>query len=79
MFEPTLDSYGGKFVIKHALLPTMAAKMGMKESKGFGTTGMMAFMLEFESFVPLRRSCSSASASASSSACHVSHRAQAGW
>ena len=30
--------------------PPLAAKMGMKESKGFGETGQMAFMLEFESF-----------------------------
>lgn len=50
MAEPTLEPYGGKFIMKHALVPAMAAKMGMKESKGFGTTGQMAFMLEFESF-----------------------------
>lgn len=50
MAEPTLEPYGGKFIMKHALVPEMAAKMGMKESKGFGTTGMMAFMLEFETF-----------------------------
>jgi len=50
MAEPTLDPYEGKFVMKHALAPPLAAKMGMKESKGFGTTGMMAFMLEFPSF-----------------------------
>jgi len=50
MAEPTLEPYGGKFIMKHALVPAMAAKMGMKESKGFGTTGMMAFMLEFETF-----------------------------
>ena len=50
MAEPTLDPYGGKFVMKHALPPPMAAKMGMKESKGFGTTGQMAFMLEFPDF-----------------------------
>jgi len=50
MAEPTLDPYGGKFIMKHALAPPMAAKMGMKESKGFGTTGQMAFILEFDSF-----------------------------
>jgi len=50
MAEPTLEPYGGKFVMKHALPPPMAAKMGMKESKGFGQTGQMAFMLEFPSF-----------------------------
>jgi len=50
MAEPTLEPYGGKFVMKHALPPPMAAKMGMKESKGFGCTGQMAFMLEFPSF-----------------------------
>ena len=50
MAEPTLEPYGGKFIMKQALVPEMAAKMGMKESKGFGTTGQMAFMLEFETF-----------------------------
>ncbi|KAK3237851.1 hypothetical protein CYMTET_52110 [Cymbomonas tetramitiformis] len=50
MAEPTLKPYGGRFVMKHALPPPMAAKMGMKESKGFGTTGMMSFMLEFDTF-----------------------------
>merc|ERR1719382_1543127 len=50
MAEPTLDPYGGKFAIKHALVPAMAAKMGMKESKGFGTTGQMAFVLQFADF-----------------------------
>merc|ERR1712039_809397 len=50
MAEPTLEPYGGKFAIKHALVPEMAAKMGMKESKGFGTTGQMAFVLRFEDF-----------------------------
>merc|ERR1712113_137256 len=50
MAEPTLDPYEGKFVIKHALAPPLAAKMGMKESKGFGTTGQMAFVLEFPDF-----------------------------
>jgi len=48
--EPTLVPYGGKFVMKHFLPPPMAAKMGMKESKGFGTTGQMAFMLQFADF-----------------------------
>merc|ERR1711967_134186 len=46
MAEPTLQPYGGKFVVKHPLVPAMAEKMGAKESKGFGTTGQMAFMLE---------------------------------
>merc|ERR1719230_2095311 len=50
MAEPTLDSYGGKFAIKHALAPPLAAKMGMKESKGFGTTGQMGFALHFDDF-----------------------------
>ena len=50
MAEPTLEPYGGRFVMKHALPPPMAAKMGMKESKGFGKTGQMAFMLEFDTF-----------------------------
>ncbi|CAK0873393.1 unnamed protein product [Prorocentrum cordatum] len=50
MAEPTLEPYGGKFIMKHALVPATAAEMGMKESKGFGTTGMMAFMLEFDTF-----------------------------
>jgi len=50
MAEPTLEPYGGKFIMKQALVPEMAAKMGMKESKGFGTTGQMAFMIEFETF-----------------------------
>merc|ERR1740138_932534 len=50
MAEPTLEPYGGKFVMKHALPPPMAAKMGMKESKGFGTTGQMAFVLQFADF-----------------------------
>jgi len=50
MAEQTLTPYGGKFIMKHALVPAMAAKMGMKESKGFGETGQMAFMLEFDTF-----------------------------
>jgi len=50
MAEPTLNPYGGKFVVKHALVPEMAKKMGMKESKGFGTTGHMAFVLHFPDF-----------------------------
>jgi len=50
MAEPTLEPYDGKFIMKHALAPPLAEKMGMKESKGFGETGMMAFMLEFPSF-----------------------------
>merc|ERR1740121_1559073 len=50
MAEQTLTPYGGKFIMKHVLDPGMAAKMGMKESKGFGETGQMAFMLEFATF-----------------------------
>merc|ERR1719446_1427400 len=50
MAEPTLQPYGGKFVVKHPLVPAMAEKMGAKVSKGFGTTGQMAFMLEFDTF-----------------------------
>merc|ERR1740138_1899291 len=50
MAEPTLEPYGGKFAIKHALVPALAAKMGMKETKGFGTTGQMAFVLQFADF-----------------------------
>ena len=42
--------YGGNFVIKHALVPTTAKEMGMKHSRGFGTTGEMAFVLQFVSF-----------------------------
>ena len=50
MAERTLEPYGGKFVMKHALVPPLAAKMGMKETKTFGTTGQMAFALQFETF-----------------------------
>ena len=50
MAEPTLDPYGGTFAIKYPLAPPMAAKMGMKETKTFGTTGMMAFVLKFPDF-----------------------------
>jgi uncharacterized protein (DUF1330 family) len=50
MAEPTLGPYGGKFIMKHALAPPLAAKMGMKETKGFGTTGQMAFVLQFADF-----------------------------
>ncbi|CAK0884234.1 unnamed protein product [Prorocentrum cordatum] len=50
MVEPSLDPYGGKFAVKHALVPTMAAKMGMKETKGFGATGQVAFVLQFADF-----------------------------
>ena len=50
MAEPTLDPYGGKFVIKYPLVAPLAEKMGVKESKGFGTTGQMAFALQFETF-----------------------------
>merc|ERR1719413_20424 len=31
MAEPTLEPYGGKFIMKHAIVPALAAKMGMKE------------------------------------------------
>merc|ERR1712060_222689 len=48
--EPTLDPYGGKFAIKYPLAPPMAAKMGMKETKTFGSTGQMAFVLQFADF-----------------------------
>ena len=50
MAEPTLNSYGGKFIIKHPIVPAMAAKMGAKESKTFGATGQMAFVLMFPDF-----------------------------
>jgi len=53
MAEPTLDPYGGAFAIKYPLVPPMAAKMGLPEakySKGFGTTGQMAFVLQFADF-----------------------------
>merc|ERR1712217_901342 len=50
MAEPTLDPYGGKFAIKHAIAPPLAQKMGMKETKSFGTTGQMAFVLQFANF-----------------------------
>lgn len=45
--EPTLDGYEGKFIMKHAIPPPIAEKMGMKETKSFGTTGDLAFMLQF--------------------------------
>ena len=50
MAEPTLEPYGGHFALKHAIPPPMAEKMGMKVTKTFGKTGMMAFVLEFDSF-----------------------------
>jgi len=50
MAAPTLESYGGKRVINHALAPPLAAEMGMKETKCFGTTGQMGFALQFDSF-----------------------------
>ena len=50
MAEPTLEPYGGKFVIKYPIPPPMAQKMGVPESKTFGKTGMMAFMLQFDDF-----------------------------
>ena len=50
MAESTLDPYGGKLILKHALTPQMAGQMRMKVSKGFGTTGQMAFMLQFDTF-----------------------------
>merc|ERR1712150_406725 len=50
MAEPTLDPYGGKFMIKYPLAAPLAAKLGVKESKGFGATGMMAFALQFDTF-----------------------------
>ena len=50
MAEQTLEPYGGKLILKHALTPQMAGKMRMKVSKGFGTTGQLAFMLQFDTF-----------------------------
>ena len=50
MAEPTLAPYGGSFMIKHAIAPPMAEKMGMKVTKSTGTTGQMAFVLQFDDF-----------------------------
>ena len=52
--EPTLEPYGGKFLIKHPIAPPMVEKMGAKAGGSFAPagqqTGQMAFCLQFESF-----------------------------
>ena len=50
MVEPTIALYGGKVVIEHALVPTMAKDMSMNESKSFGTAGDMACVSQRVSF-----------------------------
>ena len=50
MAEPTLEPYGGKFKVKYPIAPPMAEKMGKTAAAFHGTTGMMAFMVEFPSF-----------------------------
>jgi len=52
--EPTLENYGGGFIVKHPVAPPLVEKMGAKAGGSFApegqSTGQMAFVLQFESF-----------------------------
>jgi len=52
--EPTLENYGGSFIVKHPVAPPLVEKMGAKAGGSFApegqSTGQMAFVLQFESF-----------------------------